>query len=49
MISMKAAARHERKLKVLVSHATATSAESLPAYVTWDEWAIVWDMVLTAE
>ena len=28
-----------------MSHATATSAESLPLYVTWDEWAIVSAMV----
>ena len=30
---------------MLVSHATAAAAESLPAYVTWDEWAIVSDLV----
>ena len=37
--------RGTRKYRVVVSHATASSAESLPAYVTWDEWAIVSDMV----
>ena len=37
--------RGTRKYRVVVSHATASSAESLPAYVTWDEWAIVSDLV----
>ena len=37
--------RGTRKYRVVVSHATAASAASLPAYVTWDEWAIVSDLV----
>ena len=37
--------RGTRKYRVVVGHVTALSAESLPAYVTWDEWAIVSDMV----
>ena len=39
------AARGTRKFRVVVSHATVPSAESLPVYVTWDEWAIVSEMV----
>ena len=39
--------RGTRKFRVVVSHATASSAESDPVYVTWDEWAIV-DEMLTA-
>lgn len=38
-------ARGTRKFRVVVSHATASPAESLPVYVTWDEWAIVADML----
>ena len=37
--------RGTRKYRVVVSHVTATSTESLPVYVTWDEGAIVRDMI----
>ena len=37
--------RGTRKFRVVVSHATASSAESDPVYVTWDEWAIMGDML----
>ncbi len=39
------AARGTRKFRVVVSHATAASAQSDPIHVTWDEWAIVGDMI----
>ena len=34
-----------RKFRVVVSHAVVTVAESAPVYVTWDEWAIVAEMI----
>ena len=34
-----------RKYRVVVSHAASSSAQSEPVYVTWDEWAIVAEMV----
>ena len=37
--------RGARKFKVLVQHTTASSAESEAIYVTWDEWAIMGDLV----
>ena len=37
--------RGTRKFKVLVQHTTASSAESEAIYVTWDEWAIMGDLV----
>ena len=37
--------RGTRKFKVLVQHTTASSAESEAIYVTWDEWAIMADLV----
>ena len=37
--------RGTRKFRVHVSHSTASSAVSEHIYVTWDEWAIVSDMV----
>ncbi len=33
------------KYRVEISHTTAETAKSAPVYVTWDEWAIVTDMV----
>ena len=37
--------RGTRKFRVVVSHSVVPSAESEPVYVTWDEWAIVADMI----
>ena len=37
--------RGTRKFRVVVSHATASSATSSPVYVTWDEGAIVGEMM----
>ena len=37
--------RGTRKFKILVQHTTASSAESEAIYVTWDEWAIMGDLV----
>ena len=37
--------RGTRKFRVVASHATAASATSEPVYVTWDEWAIVGEMI----
>ena len=37
--------RGTRKFRVVASHATATSATSAPVHVTWDEWAIVGEMI----
>ena len=37
--------RGTRKFKVLVQHTTASPAESEAIYVTWDEWAIMGDLV----
>ncbi len=37
--------RGTRKFRVVASHATASSATSSPVYVTWDEWAIVSEMM----
>ena len=37
--------RGTRKFRVVVSHATASSVESDPVYVTWDEWVIMGDML----
>ncbi len=37
--------RGKRKFRVQVRHASASSAVSEPAYVTWDEWEIVAEMV----
>ena len=37
--------RGTRKFRVVASHATASSATSSPVYVTWDEWAIVAEMI----
>ena len=39
------AERGTRKYRVVVGHATASSVVSEPVYVTWDEWAIVADMI----
>ena len=39
------ATRGTRKFRVVVSHAVVAAAESEPVYVTWDEWAIVAEMV----
>ena len=39
------ATRGTRKFRVVVSHAVVTVAESAPVYVTWDEWAIVAEMI----
>ena len=39
------ATRGTRKFRVVVSHAVVTAAESEPVYVTWDEWAIVAEMI----
>jgi len=39
------ATRGTRKFRVVVSHATAASAQSDPIHVTWDELAIVGDMI----
>ena len=39
------ATRGTRKFRVVVSHAVVTAAESAPVYVTWDEWAIVAEMI----
>ena len=37
--------RGTRKFRVVASHATASSATSAPVHVTWDEWAIVAEMI----
>ena len=37
--------RGTRKFRVVTQHATASSSESGAIYVTWDEWAIMGDMV----
>ena len=37
--------RGTRKFRIEVSHAVVPSATSAPVYVTWDEWAIVGDLV----
>ena len=37
--------RGTRKFRVVVSHAVVASAESDAVYVTWDEWAIVAEMI----
>ncbi len=37
--------RGTKKYRVVVSHATASTAVSEAVYVTWDEWAIVADMI----
>ena len=37
--------RGTRKFKVIVQHTTVPSAESEAIYVTWDEWAIMADLV----
>ena len=37
--------RGTRKFRVVVSHAVVASAESAAVYVTWDEWAIVAEMI----
>ena len=37
--------RGTRKFRVVASHATASSATSEPVHVTWDEWAIVAEMI----
>ena len=37
--------RGTRKFRVVASHSVVPSAESEPVYVTWDEWAIVADMI----
>ena len=39
------ATRGTRKFRVVVSHAVVAAAESDPVYVTWDEWAIVAEMI----
>ncbi len=39
------AVRGTKKYRVVVSHATASTAVSEAVYVTWDEWAIVADMI----
>ena len=39
------ATRGTRKFRVVVSHAVVASVTSEPVYVTWDEWAIVADMI----
>ncbi len=39
------ATRGTRKYRVVVSQAVVASAESEPVYVTWDEWAIVAEMI----
>ena len=39
------ATRGTRKYRVVASHAVVATAESAPVYVTWDEWAIVADMI----
>jgi hypothetical protein len=38
-------ARGTRKFKVSAEHTSGQTAESLPLHITWDEWAIVADMV----
>ena len=42
---MTSATRGTRKFRVVVSHATASTVVSEPVSVTWDEWAIVADMI----
>ena len=37
--------RGTRKFRVVTSHTTATSETSAPIYVTWNEWAIVGEMI----
>ncbi len=37
--------RATRKFRVVVSHSVVPTAESAAVYVTWDEWAIVVDMI----
>ena len=37
--------RGTRKFRVVASHATASAATSSPVHVTWDEWAIVGEMI----
>ena len=39
------ATRGTRKFRVVASHAVVASAESAAVYVTWDEWAIVAEMI----
>ena len=39
------ATRGTRKFRVVVSHSVVPAAESESVYVTWDEWAIVADMI----
>ena len=43
--SVSSTTRGTRKYRVEVSHTTATTAQSDPIYVTWDEWAIVSEML----
>ena len=39
------ATRGTREFRVVASHAMVASAESEPVYLTWDEWAIVAQMM----
>ena len=43
--SVTSTARGTRTYRVVVRHSSGASVESSPTYVTWDEWAIITDMV----
>ena len=43
--SVTSTARGTRTYRVVVRHSSGASVESSPTYVTWDEWAIMADMV----